>query len=295
MNVVEVLQELGINFKRAGEHHHVSGQGWLGTDCPNCSPGSGKYKLGIREDTGHTSCWTCGHVDLLEALRELSGRPTSGIIELLSGLDRYRIKKQEKVGGKLKLPDGLVWGELRMMPLHRGYLERRGFDVRKLIEFWKLGSIGLAARLAWRIFVPIHLGGKVVSWTTRSVADKGVRYVSAPADCEEVPAKHLLYGEDHVRHGVIVCEGPADVWKIGPGAVATMGIGWTREQLLRISRFPVRAICFDSEPLAQERAKKLCLALEPFCGTTMRVELDAKDAGSAGGGEIRKLRKAFLE
>lgn len=294
MNVVEVLNDLGIQFRRAGEHHHVSGHGWLGTDCPLCSPGTGKFKLGIREDTGHCSCWTCGSIDLLTALKTITGRQTGELVKVLSGLDRFKVKAEAKPKGKLTFPEGLR-PDSGLLASHVNYLRARGFDALHLHDFWGVRSIGLAAKLSWRLFIPVDLEGRIVSWTTRSVSSSGVRYVSAPAECEAVPVKHLLYGEDHVRHGVVVCEGPADVWRIGPGAVATMGVSWTREQLLRLSRYPVRAVVFDSEPLAQGRAAQLCQALEPFPGRTVRVELDAADPGSASTKEVRKLRREFLE
>ena len=44
----------------------------------------------------------------------------------------------------------------------------------------------------------------------------------------------------------------------------TLGVGYSRAQLLRISKYPLRAVCFDSEPAAQERARQLCEELGDF-------------------------------
>ena len=94
---------------------------------------------------------------------------------------------------------------------------------------------------------------------------------------------------------MVVVEGPFDAMRIGPGAVAVMGTGWSRAQLLAISKFPVRAVVFDSEPEAQERARRLCHDLSVFEGKTSRIQLDAADPGSASKAEITRLRKYFLE
>jgi DNA primase len=142
------------------------------------------------------------------------------------------------------------------------------------------------------VFIPLFWRGKVVSWTTRSISpDASLRYVNAKPEQEAVSMKTLLYGEEHCNNAVIVHEGPTDAWRTGCGAVATMGATYTKAQILRLSKYPKRIICFDSESDAQKRALALCDTLKVFSGTTLRVVLDAKDAGSATDKEIRLLRK----
>lgn len=181
-----------------------------------------------------------------------------------------------------------------LLPIHKEYLEKRGFNSAELKRLWRLKSIGLASKLAWRIFIPIHFNNETVSWTTRKIGDNGARYISAKSTEEIVSAKTLLYGEDYIQQSLIVCEGPTDAWRIGPGAVATMGISYTKEQVSRISKYPQRVICFDSELEAQKRARKLCNDLESFPGKTLNVVLDSKDPGSASYEEIQELRAKFL-
>jgi hypothetical protein len=106
--------------------------------------------------------------------------------------------------------------------------------------------------------------------------------------------KDLLYGEDYCRDAIVVTEGPTDAWRIGPGAVATFGLAYSRAQVLRISRYPLRVICFDSEPEAQRQARRMRDELTAFPGETVIVRLDSKDAASAKPKEVRQLRE-FLE
>lgn len=182
-----------------------------------------------------------------------------------------------------------------MKQVHKRYLKERGFDPEEIAGKWSVQGIALASRLCWRLFIPIHHQGNVVSWTTRSICpEANQRYIAAKAGEEAMPARSLLYGEDHARHGIIVVEGPLDAWRIGFGAVAALGVSYGREQVARMSKYPVRAICFDSDPKAQRRAAKLCETLRVFPGRTVRVELDAEDPGSASVKEIRKLRREFL-
>jgi hypothetical protein len=197
----------------------------------------------------------------------------------------------EDVRGTLVLPKGI--GDFQ--PAHKRYLQNRGICFESLARLWGVRGIGIHATLPWRLFIPIQFQGRVVSWTTRSISDKGVvRYMSAPADHEAVNHKRILYGEDFCRHAIIVHEGPTDAWRTGPGAVATCGTGFSRSQVLRISKYPIRVICFDNETEAQKRSSHLCDLIESFPGETYNVTLSAKDAAEATEMEIKELRR-FLE
>jgi hypothetical protein len=178
---------------------------------------------------------------------------------------------------------------------HKTYLRGRRLNPDKVSKFWNLRGIANAVKLGWRLFIPITFRDEPVSWTTRTISPNvEPRYISAPPECEKISQRELLYGGDFVSHAAIVCEGPADCWAIGPGAVGLLGIGFTPAQVLKLSRIPKRLVCFDAEAAAQARAKQLCEQLAPFPGETFNAVLTAKDPGAAGRAEIRELRK-FLE
>lgn len=288
MQITDVLDELRIPYSHAGASHHVT-DGWIGVDCNRCSPRSNSFKLGIHTESGACTCWTCGRIPLMETLCELSGQPYHVIKKLLSGWTRLAIPEQTRPTGTLKLPTGL--GDL--LPAHRKYLRSRRFDPDEVSAVWGVQGIGIAPRLQWRLFIPIVHQGKTVSWTTRSIdPDAERRYITAGPHEEAMRAKTLLFGMQHVRHAVLVTEGPTDAMRLGPGAVATMGLVWTREQLALIARVPVRGICMDNEPEAQRRARKLCDELALFPGRTLRLEIDADDPGEASDREVRLARKS---
>lgn len=274
----EILKEHGVDFRHAGESHHVS-SGWIGLDC--CFCGSKGYHLGINLTGGFATCWRCGPHRLHDVFRELK-IPSEASRDVLK-----RRETRERPQGRLEIPKGV--GPLRKA--HRDYLRSRGFDPAEIERLWGIRGIGLAAALSWRLFIPIHLRGEVVSWTTRSLVDSGVRYVTAKPEQEAVSSRSVLYGEDHARHAIIVHEGPTDVWRTGPGAVCTFGLVYSTGQLLRASKYPTRIICLDSDDEAQKRARGLCEALAVYPGKTVNVVLDAKDAGSASNREIGKLRR----
>lgn len=196
--------------------------------------------------------------------------------------------------GKLALPRGL--GPLQHA--HRHYLSRRGLRPRQTAELWQLQGLGLDAPggLRWRIFIPIIQNREIVSWTTRAIGELiGPKYRTAAANQEAISHKEVLYGADYTNNSCIVVEGPGDSWSVGPGAVATLGLGYSQAQVLALSKYPIRAICFDNEKEALKRARRLFSELEAFPGQTFIVTLDAKDPGSAKESELKELRIRFLE
>lgn len=106
--------------------------------------------------------------------------------------------------------------------------------------------------------------------------------------------KSILYGADLAKSAVIVTEGPFDALRLGPGAVATLGLNVTQEQIWRLSAFPIRVIAFDSERKAQERARQLAEQLSIFPGRTSIMMTEGPDPGSASPREVRLIRRAVF-
>lgn len=290
--LIEFLERFNVSHQTEG-HEHVR-SGWVGLDCPDCSPDSNRFRLGINLENLYATCWTCGYKSLSKILTGATGQPYPVIREFLKSWSPLRpVPRHDRPQGPVRLPEGLA----DLGRAHKTYLKGRGIRASQVARIWGVRGIGIHHRLSWRLFIPIHLGGRIVSWTTRSIGSigGGLRYISAKPTEEEFPLRDLLYGEDHVRHAAIVVEGPIDAWRIGPGAVATFGLGVSSAQVRRIASFPMRVICFDSEPAAQARAERLCRELAGLPGRTERVELETgADPAEASDVEIRELRAKYL-
>jgi len=275
VKVTEMLDKMNVKYVKGGEHKHVR-VGWVGVDCPWCGRGTEKYHMGIPEAGQCGVCWKCGYKGIGEVVRALGGSVREWIAQVKGG----RVtRREERVRGELKVPVGV--GELE--EAHRRYLEGRGYDVEEVERWWGVKGIGvLGGRLRWRLWIPVRTKtGEVGSWTTRAVGGQEPRYVSATGREERVGLKTMLYGEEYCwGHGVVVCEGPLDVWKVGLGAVAVFGLQMTREQAERLARYRRRVIVFDMERSAQRAAKRLKTLLCDAGGKTIWLEVDAKDAGA---------------
>lgn len=289
MRLLDFLEKYSVTTAPRG-HHHVS-PGWVGIDCPKCSPDSGRFRLGLNLTSLAAHCWVCGRLNTREMLTELTGLPKRKVWGLLEREESYQTYARQG-NTALKVPFGV--GEL--LPAHRDYLERRDFDPDALAKDWGIRGIGPVSErgLEWTLYIPIIFSGETVNWVTRTLKNEGKRYHACPAEWEKVPRNHLLYGEDKCSHTIIVVEGPTDAWRIGTGAVGTFGTSYSHAQLWKLGKYPRRTVCFDNEPPAQMRARGLCTELTAFLGTTHNVLLSAKDPASADTTEIQELRNRFL-
>ncbi len=217
-------------------------------------------------------------------MEALGFRDVKQVVEGLKGGARY-VPATTRKTGKLKEPSGVK----PMLRVHRDYLRGRGFDPKQVEKIWKVQGLGLVPELAWRLYLPVEEDGRTVSWTTRSLSNQGQRYISAPLEKSDVPIKDTVYGRDFCHHSIVVVEGALDAWRVGPGAGALHGTAFTPRQVLLLSKYPLRVICFDAD--AQQFARSLADQLSCFPGKTMVVELDAKDPGEASDREIKLLRK----
>ncbi len=292
MTIIEILEQFDIPYRMQGETHHATSS-FAQVDCCYCSPNSNRWRMGISLQGFTCLCWTCGQHSFFDTLKELTGLPSHEVIKLKSGIDSTYRERKVKHKGKLILPKGLA----PMLSCHKKYLRGRGFDPEKLERLWGIQGIGLASKLAWRLFIPVFQQGEMVSWTTRSIVDEGVRYINAPPESEAVPLKDCVGGIDYARHSIIVTEGPLDAMNLGPGAVCTYGVNVTSAQINLLRHFPMRTVCFDSEPSAQKRSRDLCRELSLHPGRTLNLinEYEGKDPGSFSPESIADLRRKYLD
>lgn len=289
--VRSLLIELGIQAAPASHRHGRSG--WVQINCPDCGEGLNKYHLGISERQVKANCWNCGPKNLTDILHRLSDLSFPEIKAALASLlpASREGMEQRAIPKRLKLPAGLG----KLLRAHRDYLRGRFFDPRSVRQIWKLQGIGVSTPdHAWRIFIPVIVNGRTVSWTARSIGDDPIRYRSCAEDKEIVPHKSTLFGIDYVSKVAIVHEGPLDVMATGPGAVATFGTSFTPGQIRRLAKLRRLIICYDSSRAAQQRAMALMNYLEPFPVECTNVVIEADDAADAlvnNPKELRLLRK----
>lgn len=228
-------------------------RGWVNMRCPFC--GDHKHHLGYSDVLDLFSCWKCGVKNSSWALAKVLGVPVERAKRLAEKHFIAGSKTFEKVDRpkEVRLPEN----HGRLLRCHREYLESRSYDPRQLAKDWEL--VGGDGDWEDRILIPIRYKGDLVSFHSRSIFDDDkFKAKPCPSEAEVIRHKDLLYGFDMVPgNTVVVVEGPADVWRLGRGAVATFGTKFTEHQISLLSAFKNVFVMFDSELDEEGNEKEL--------------------------------------
>lgn len=277
----------------ASGHHHCH-EGWVQLHCPVCAGGREGWHLGFNLQWGNFHCWRCGSLSFLRVVGAILH--TNRKYDILEVVQRFQTGRKDKALAEIERkreatpPPGLV----PLSRVHRLYLRRRNFNPTPLAKLWGLWATQhLSGIWNWRIIIPIRdRDGLIVAYQGRAIKD-GVhpKYRTSKNEDSLIDPRHLLYGLDHAKNAVVIVEGAADVWRIGPGAVATLGIGWKLQQANRLRCFDKRYILFDPEPKAQQQALSLAECLSVFGGTTEVISGYKTDPGNMTPTQVRRLRR----
>ena len=286
------LQFLGVQFWESGSPN--VGHGWIGTKCLYCH--DDHNHLGIHLSYKNFSCWKCGATgSLLTLVQDLED---VGYGVALNRIDEFQslvpIEPEARTRKSSPGPDLLPpdWME-ELTGNQRSYLRGRGFNPDALVDTWGLLGGPITGSWRYRIIIPVHLRGQVVTWIGLDTSGtKKAKYKAAPVEQSYVPVGELLYGSDHVEDVVVVMEGPADVWRMGRGAVALLGMGVTVDKVVPLLHLNADYyfVMFDAEPLAQERAKQLAAGLAHRGCNAEIVKLDSGDPADLSNDEAISIR-----
>jgi hypothetical protein len=275
-------------------------EGWINIQCPECNDHANHG--GFNLATGYYNCWRCGkhYVDnILVDLLLISKKEANNIIdEYQIDVPGTIIKKEKKIikNTFLELPPGTK----ELNKKQRKYLIKRKYDPDELARVWKLQGTQNYGDYSCRIIAPIFLDGRLVSYQGRDHTGRSsLRYKACKIKNEIIHHKHLLYGIDYVlnRQAVLV-EGIMDVYRLGPGAVASFGTSVTTEQIHFISkRLDTLFILFDTDDeLSESKAYKVGQKLVGLLDNVFYVSISHKgDPGSMDQDDAKNLMEELLK
>jgi hypothetical protein len=288
MNFAKLCRDFTIPYS-------LGSRGWINVKCPHC--GDHGTHLGWNTEKEFFSCFKCGShrtVDTLKKLLNLEPWEARDMMKKYGGA-KDRLPDRPKVQPKIRSACKLPYGTKKMGEIHRRYLRGRGFDPEALEKTWDLKGTGGVGEYKFRIIAPVLFDGKMVSYQGRDVTDlQKPKYLSCHDKEAARPLKHCLYGLHLVptKSIVVITEGVADVWRLGPGAVATFGTAVTREQISLLKEFERRLVFFD--PGAEKEATVLAETLSGFPGSTDLLELDEGDPGELHQREADAIMETFF-
>jgi len=294
---IRFAEDFGVETVEEGDKHCTPG--WVQTHCPSCEQYNNLH-LGWSLEDSYFRCWACGPMPFMDILQGITGFQRQEIGELLPYYKRERkmpYNSSAELGVQhpslVQLPSGT--GHLGA-PAKR-YLRRRGYKPSTLAQQWGLKSTIGVGDYRCRIIAPIHHRGKLVSYQGRDYSDQArLRYKACRMEDEVRHHKHCLYGLDQAKGSkVIVVEGITDVWRLGPGAVATFGIIFTQEQVSLLKQFDGVFVLFDREPQAQKQAERMAHYMAALGKEVEVVQLeDCADPADLPAKEAKALVKELL-
>ncbi len=287
------------------EDHNIS----YDTEGKNCSPeflnipclwhDDNSNHLGIHRIKGFGNCWHCGWLPIDKIISKLLNCSSFEARKIMQqydtdpNYDLWEERKEKQIIEQLSLPAGAE----KIKRVHRDYLIKRNFDPDEIESTWGIKGTGHIGDYKFRIIIPIHLNGNLISYVGRDITGKAsLRYKACKKRREILFHKHSLYGIDFViNRKAILVEGITDVWRFGKGAIATFGTGYTKEQLLMISnKLDEVSILFDNDAL--EQSKKIYFDLVGVVKNVNWFSLPKgiKDPADLDQEQARKIKKNLI-
>ena len=267
--------------------------------------------MGFHRTGGYTSCFRCGFHPLVPTIAKLLSVTVS---QAQAIRDQYTYADASQASLDITYATACTPPGGPLTPRYRTYLESRGLDPDWIaLEY---GVLAAGPRCRWygeskdwkgsdfsdRLIVPIKdKAGRVVAFQGRSIRkDEGLRWKFPPLERVASHYKETLYNGHTVRGDTVaVVEGIADCWKLGRGSVASYGTSMTGTQIRLLGGFRRVILLFDSEPLAQGRARMYARDIAALGARVDVVDLelpmgpDGKtvDLGDLGASEIGAIRR----
>lgn len=235
-DIVSYLESRNIRYSTEGKN--VS-EGWVNIQCiyPNCADSSNH--LGINLISGLHNCWVCGNKGGPEKLIQLvENCSRSEAYRIVKEFGTFRIDESSHIHvyrtKDFHLPKEIVHP---FPKIHRKFLEGRHFDPDYVISKYKLEACHTLGKFRFRIIAPIFLDDRLVNYVGMGIMDRGKagpkykKYKNASNKEAPIKARDLLYNIDNVTDSAVLVEGITDVWRIGDGAIASIGSEVTEPQI----------------------------------------------------------------
>ena len=296
-DVKEYLDSRGIPYDEAGKNVQ---ENWLGMQCLWCEDDSNH--LGIDLNSKGINCWRCPLkgtiIKLIMKIDSCSFASSLRIVRKFSHISTLADSRSQgpeqltAAPSRVELPS---LSENKLLQLHSNYLLKRDFDPYFIFKKYKLRSNGPLGNFNLRLIIPFYERKRLVTYTTRDVTDKAkTPYVHCSKSESILNPKQTLYNIDTVEDTALIVEGVTDVWRMGDGAVATMGDKWTPKQLRLLKHLKRCFILYDTEEEAQENAEKLGYNLSITVPDVHVLGLEYGDPADISPDDVRSIRKEIF-
>jgi 5S rRNA maturation endonuclease (ribonuclease M5) len=307
----QLLDEYDIDYITKGQN---SSKDYVNVGCEGYEcEGDQKYKRGIHRSMTYSYCWACGKGSSIFYFVKKLGIPWNVWCEAMA-------EASEEWGTEYSEPEPITDIEdhepeifmpgAPLQDIHIRYLR----DVRGFDPDWLQDQFGIQGtlyepyvpgelNLSYRVMIPVHYQGKIISYLGRSVKDDGaIRYICCPPEKELRFHKALFFNIDRAKSKkVILVEGAFDALKLIQASnnyniIASYGTAIKPQQLkLLRDKYDEVIIVFDNEDKAQGHAEDIKAYMEQFGKKAISVCLkEDADPGSLSLDVAKFLVEALL-
>ena len=292
-DVRRFLQDEKIPYKTSGTN--VSA-GWIEIHCPFPFCNDPSEHMGVNLATSMYNCWKCGEhgpfTKLVSVILKCGWKRAEEISAEYFKPSLIRDRKEEITERKkFAFPTGTTD---KLPALHKSYLKSRGFDSIEVQTKYGVKACYQIGELAYRyrLIIPIIMFGRIMSFTARDVTDsQEPKYTNMPNRDSIIPIKQCLYNIDNAKDKIVIVEGIFDAWRIGDGAIATLGTKYTMTQVKMILDKKPKSVFVLFDRDAEKEANKLAAVLHPYIPHTEILEIDVKDPAELSDKEVKILRR----
>jgi hypothetical protein len=285
-NIVSFLEDNDVYFRFSGKN---VGKNYVGFRCPFCE-GDGEHGGASLIHKGF-SCWQCGETasppKLVKQILDCSWAEAYDIVRKY--LDKetspsWTITPTNK--GRTQRPVHLPALTGPLTGPGGQYLASRGFDPGAIEAKYGVKETGPLGDYKFRLIIPVYFNKRLVSFTSRDYTGKGEpKYKEQPINDAIIPVKDSLYNFNSVKDKLLIVEGPADVWRMGDGAVALFGLKCTESQQVvllqwwkhKLKRSRRKKVVILLDPKTRRAADKLYFTLTSFIRDLKIIELQGVD------------------
>jgi DNA primase len=295
IDTIEYLRSKHIFYTSGGDNVR---EGWIGIQCPFCE--DTLNHCGLNPVTNGFYCWKCTTrgtiIKLAMKLEKKSFNSTLKILENYTRTYTHPLYTAPASRGNCIFPKGINnWSKIPNSLSE--FIRSRQLSLGNLMRHSN-GWTGPYSEKPCRIVFPMTFNGELASYVMRDysgIAEK--KYINAEDSVSRIPAKKMLYGFDIAPKNstIVVCEGIIDKLKLGKHAVATLGVGYTKEQVQNLQYLAPKKLflLYDSEKEAQKKAVSLASQCW-FCSSEVLQLTNHKDPGELTEDEGRTLMQQLL-
>jgi hypothetical protein len=288
-DTIQYLTDRKIDFLLSGSN---VGRDHVNIKCLWCDDPS--EHLGIHKITGGFNCWICGRKGkITEIIKEIESKGVIDFNFIFNKYGDYKQIKSEDVYSGVDITKGLTLSyessKSLFLPLLEQWLRQRKFDMSDIKKWGCYLPDNIKHFFSYRIVIPIVENGKEVCFFGRDMTGKAKdRYKASPNGSTLKKYQDCIYNFDEMKskHGVIIVEGPTDVWRLSKqnccrnyAVVGTFGKTLTTSQIdllsSRIKDMIEIVICFDAG--SKQETNNTFLSLMNYSDNFSIVDLNKDD------------------